>query len=164
MLVISNKYKSFIGINISYKKISTFERKSTGHPTCMSKRIKNILHKALLLNGKMEHALYEYELKEHLDYWKKGLVKDDDEFVFVVTENKGDVAMILITNKGKLFINEKARQQLQLYWKGVYENNIEFLLPSMAKQLSDGILPVNGVKYAIRKQPAITSKKKLLSS
>lgn len=60
----------------------------------MLKRIINILHKTLLLNGKMEHALYEYELKEHLGYWEKGLIKDKDEFLFVVTENKGDVAMV----------------------------------------------------------------------
>lgn len=113
----------------------------------MSKRIENILYKALLLNGEMKHALYEYELEEHLEYWEKGLIKDKDEFVFVVTENKGDVAMVLITNKGKLHINEKARNQLQLYWKSNYETNIEFLLPTMAKQLSKGILPVHGVKY-----------------
>ena len=114
----------------------------------MSKRIQNILHKALLLNGEMEDTLYEYELSEHIDCWKKGLHRDKEEFVFVVNERQGDVAMVLITNKGKLFINEKARQQLQLYWKSQYEKNIAFLLPAMAKELSKGRLSVNGVKYA----------------
>jgi hypothetical protein len=95
----------------------------------------------------MERGLYEYELEEHLAYWTKGLLNDKEEFVFVVTENKGDIAMVLITNKGKLFINEKAWRKLQLYWKNMYKTNIEYLLPKMAKELSDGILLVTGVKF-----------------
>ena len=114
----------------------------------MSKRIQNILHNGLLLNGEMEDTLYEYELSEHIDYWKEGLHRDKEEFVFVVNERQGDVAMVLITNTGTLFINEKARKQLQLYWKSQYEKNIELLLPAMAKELSKGRLSVNGVKYA----------------
>src|ERR1035437_8964356 len=113
----------------------------------MVKRIKNILYKALLLNGKMEKALYEWELKEHIEYWKTGMKKDNEEFVFVVTEKDGDVAMLLITKKDKLFINEKARKQLQLYWKNNYEKNIEYLFPLIAKELSNGILSVTGVKF-----------------
>src|SRR5437899_661455 len=115
----------------------------------MRKRIENILHKALLLNGKMEYSLYEYELEEHIDYWKKGMQEDNEEFVFVVTEKNGDAAMLLLTNDDELFINEKARQQLQSYWKNAYEENIKLLLPSMAKELSEGILSVTGVKFAV---------------
>lgn len=114
----------------------------------MRKQIKTNLQKALLINGEMNYALYEYELEEHIGYWKKGLHRNKDEFLFVVTENNGDVAMLLITNKDELFINEKARHQLQLFWnlKGVYKKNIEYLLSSMAEQLENGILPVNGIK------------------
>ncbi len=112
----------------------------------MSKQIEINLHKALLLEGAMEHGLYEFELMEHLDYWKKGLIKDKEDFVFVLTENNGDIAMVLITHE-ELFINEKARQQLRLHWKGAYEKNFELMLPSMAKGLSDGILSVTGVKF-----------------
>ncbi|MFM7787126.1 MAG: hypothetical protein ACKO90_02795, partial [Microcystis panniformis] len=61
------------------------------------KKIANTLRKALLEDGKMEHALYEYELEEHLDYWYKGLKSDRDQFVFAITENSGHVAMVLIT-------------------------------------------------------------------
>ena len=113
----------------------------------MSKQIKERLYKALLQDGEMEDTLYEYELSEHIDYWKEGLHRDKEEFVFVVNERQGDVAMVLITKSGRLFINEKARKQLQLYWKGQYEKNIELLLPAMAKELSKGRLSVNGVKY-----------------
>lgn len=112
----------------------------------MKSRIENKLRKALLLNGEMSYDLFEYELKEHIDYWKKSLKQDMDEFLFVVTENSGDVAMLLMTNKNNIFINEEARQYLQIFWKDKYNYNIKFLLPKMAEQLENGIMSVNGVK------------------
>ena len=111
----------------------------------MPSRIKNSLHNALLLDEAMSQELYEFELEEHLNFWKKGLIKDKEDFVFVVTENKGDVAIVLITRE-ELFINENARHQLRLYWKGAYEKYIESMLPSMVKELSNERLPVTGVK------------------
>ena len=45
------------------------------------KKIANFLRKALLQGGKMERALYEHELEEHIDYWYEGLKTDRDEFV-----------------------------------------------------------------------------------
>jgi hypothetical protein len=114
----------------------------------MKSKIESELRKALLMSGEMSDGLFEYELEEHIDYWKKSLKKDKDEFLFVVTENNGDVAMLLITNKNELFINEKARIKLQEFWneKIVYEHNIELLLPVMAEELESGSLSVNGVK------------------
>ena len=114
----------------------------------MSKRIEELLKKALLLDGEMEYGLYEHELEEHVDYWRKGLVADNDEFVFVVTENNNDVAMLLLTNENELFINEEARDKLQQLWPTeAYLYNLKKLIPAMAKDLADGILSVNGVKY-----------------
>lgn len=114
----------------------------------MKKAIQNRLRQALLANANMSHALYKWELEEHLDYWKAGMRRDKDEFLFVVTENSGDVAMLLLTDKGELFINELAREKLQLLWNnaGVYERNMELLLPVMAAQLEAGELYVNGVR------------------
>ena len=60
----------------------------------------------------MERALYEYELEEHIDYWYEGLKADRDEFVFAVTENSGDVAMVLITADKTVYLNEDATEQL----------------------------------------------------
>ncbi len=57
--------------------------------TLRKRKIVNLLNKALLQNGKMERALYEYELVEHIDYCYEGLKSDRDEFVFAVTENSG---------------------------------------------------------------------------
>ena len=114
----------------------------------MSKRIEALLNKALLLDGKMEYGLYEHELEEHIDYWRKGLVDDNDEFVFVVTENSSDVALLLLTNENELFINEEARDKLQQLWPAeAYLYNLKKLIPAMAKQIANGILSVNGVKY-----------------
>ena len=114
----------------------------------MEQQIEKNLRKALLLDGEMNYALYEFELKEHIDYWKKGMYRDKEEFLFVVTENNGDVAMLLITERDELIINENARHILQLLWnvKDIYKKNIERLLPVMAEQLENGILSVNGVK------------------
>ncbi|HVA99012.1 MAG TPA: hypothetical protein VNG53_08960 [Bacteroidia bacterium] len=114
----------------------------------MKNKTIDILHTALLHDGEMSYALYEYEMEEHIDYWKKELKKDKDEFVFVIDERDGDVAMLLITKKHELYINEKAREQLKIIWKNVYQKNIELLLPDMAEQLANGILSVNGVKYS----------------
>jgi|ERR1019366_3655764 hypothetical protein len=114
----------------------------------MQKQIENILHKALLLKGNMDYELYKFELEEHIDYWKKGLKKDEEDFVFVVTEREGYVAMLLITKDNDLFINEKAREQLKLFWKKNYKKNLGMLLPYMAKEISNEIISVTGVKFA----------------
>ncbi len=114
----------------------------------MKKAIQNNLHKALVANADMSHALYKYELEEHLAYWKAGMLQDQDEFLFVVTENRGQVAMLLMTDKGELFINELAREKLRQLWhhEGVYENNMKQFLPIMAEQLAGGDIAVTGVK------------------
>jgi hypothetical protein len=110
------------------------------------RKIAALLRKALLQGGKMERALYEYELEEHIDYWYEGLKADRDEFVFVVTENSGDVAMVLITADKTVYINEEAREQLSKEWPLAYKTNIKRLIPMMAEDLANDILSVNGVK------------------
>nr|WP_179210107.1 hypothetical protein [Crenothrix polyspora] len=46
--------------------------------------------------------------------------------------------------------NELAREKLKEEWEGAYEGNMEKLIPSFAKQLHQGDIPVNGVKTALR--------------
>ena len=96
-------------------------------------------------NGEMSVALYEYELFEHIAYWYKGLKRDHNEFVFAVTENTGDTAMVLITKKKKLYVNEVARDKLFELWGSAYKSNLELLIPLMAKELANDIIAVNGV-------------------
>ncbi len=113
----------------------------------MKTKIENSLLKALLLDGEMQYGLYEYELVEHIAYWKESLKKDKDDFVFVVTVNNGDVAMLLITNKDELFINEEAREKLKLFWKKNYQTNIKLLLPNMIIDLSNECFALTGAKF-----------------
>ena len=110
------------------------------------RKIANTLRKALLEDGKMERALYEYELEEHLDYWYKGLKSDRDQFVFAITENSGHVAMVLITPDKTIYVNEEAREKLAKFWIKAYENNINQLIPMMAENLANDIISVTGVK------------------
>lgn len=116
----------------------------------MKKAIQNSLRKALVADDDMSYALYKHELEEHIDYWKTGMRLDGDEFLFVLTENRGEVAMLLMTNKDELFINEQAREKLRRLWhfKGVYEDNMKLFLPLMAEQLAAGEIAVTGVKTA----------------
>lgn len=116
----------------------------------MKKTIEAQLRKALVANGALSYALYQHELAEHLASWRASMRRDGDEYLFVVTENQGDVAMLLLTSQGKLFINEQAREKLRRIWhhEGVYEHNMQLFIPLMAEQLAAGELAVTGVKTA----------------
>lgn len=129
----------------------------------MKKKIQTLLRKALLKNGLMEYALFEYELKEHINYWYKGLKADRDEFVFIVTENSGYVAMVLITNDKIIYVNEDAREKLAQFWQDSYKKNMERLIPMMADDLANGIISVNGVKTLSRTQKPFLFEQKLLN-
>ncbi|CAN5720531.1 hypothetical protein BH23CYA1_BH23CYA1_05530 [soil metagenome] len=94
----------------------------------------------------MAHALYEHELKEHIDYWYQGLKRDREDVVFVVTENTGDVAMVLITRDKTIYTNEEAKQELMKVWKSHYADNIEKLIPAMVRNLMDVFVSITGVK------------------
>ena len=116
-------------------------------------KITKLLKKALLENGDMAHALYEHELKEHIDYWYKGLKRDKEDVVFVLTENTGDVAMVFITRDKTVYINEDARQELMKIWQANYANNLEMLLPIMVKELMNDCFAVTGIKVVDTKKP-----------
>jgi hypothetical protein len=121
----------------------------TNWNTPMSKKtIERNLKKALLDGGPLAQALFEYELEEHVDEYMKSKQEDHDEYFFAVTEHSGDVAMLLIDENNKLYINEEARAMLKKQWRGaVYKSNIQRLLPDMASELDKGYLYTAGVKY-----------------
>jgi vacuolar-type H+-ATPase subunit E/Vma4 len=112
------------------------------------KTIEKNLTKALLNDGEMKHELYEWEVEEHLEDFKKSMQRDNDEFLFVVTENNNEVAMVLIEKTGEIHINEKAREKLKEIWSDNYQKNLLFLIPQFAEDLQSGNLAVNGVKYS----------------
>ncbi len=67
----------------------------------------------LLFDVEMDYELYQYEIEEHIEEFTKDLHKDKDEFVEVITERTGSVAIALKTKGNQLFINEKAKGKLK---------------------------------------------------
>ena len=110
------------------------------------KSIKKLLEQALLHDGEMREELYEYELEEMLDELKASMAQDKNEYIFAVTENRGEVAMVLIEKSGQVHVNEGARERLKALWPAAYESNMKMLIPAFATQLRGGEIPVNGVK------------------
>jgi len=89
---------------------------------------------------------YKYELEENVSTIKKGIIDDGEDFAIVITENKGNVAMFLITKNDELYINEKARGKLNSMWIKTYEFNVNYFLPSIVAVLKTGHYWINGVK------------------
>ncbi|HEX9004932.1 MAG TPA: hypothetical protein VGB07_33785 [Blastocatellia bacterium] len=114
-----------------------------------AKEIEKLLTQALLHDGEMAQALFEFEFEEEdLDALKFSMIEDDDDVLFAVTENTGDIAMVLIEKSGEVHANEQAREKLKELWKSNYDSNLKLLIPDFAEQLSAGELPINGVKIA----------------
>ncbi len=113
-----------------------------------AKEIEKLLMEALLENGKMYQELYEYELQDQVEELRESLEEDDDDYLFVVTENNGHIAMLLLESDGSLHINEIAREKLKEFWPGAYEKNMRDFIPMFAQELADGELVINGVKKA----------------
>ena len=114
-----------------------------------TKNISKLLEQALLHDGKMAQALFDFEFEaDDLAELKASLEEDDDDYIFAVTENTGDIAMVLIEKSGEVLANEQARDKLKDYWQANYETNMKLLIPDFAELLEAGELPINGVKTA----------------
>ena len=110
-----------------------------------TKEISDLLSKALLQKGEMDHDLYKFELEKHLQEWYAGLRTDRENFVLVVTENLGSVAMVLVSKDKTVYVNEDGREKLSTIWKLNYENNVKLLLPAMADDIDSGFFSVTGI-------------------
>ncbi|MEI6543917.1 MAG: hypothetical protein WCL60_10365 [Methylococcales bacterium] len=116
------------------------------------RELKKVLENALLNEGKMEQALFEYEFEELMDELLESLIADKDDYLFALTTHKNDItgnedtAMVLIEPTGTVYINEVARDKLKEVWENSYERNIKQLIPDFAKQLYSGEIPINGIK------------------
>jgi len=108
--------------------------------------IRQCLEQALLKDGPMRDELYAFELEGLLDHLQASMAQDQDEYIFAVTENHGDVAMVLVEQSGEVHRNEQARTKLQALWSAAYERNMQRLIPAFAQQLHTGEIPINGVK------------------
>lgn len=112
----------------------------------MQSKIEKALRAALIGDAKMDMSLYKYELEEHLKAIKKGIIYDKEDFAIAITHNRNKIAMLLITKKGELFINEKAKGKLKEMWINTYEHNINYFLPSILDVFNKGFFWINGIK------------------
>jgi hypothetical protein len=110
------------------------------------KQIEKLLNQALLHDGNMVPAIPANELIEIVKGLKLSMKKDKDDYIFTVTEDQGQVAMLLVEKSGLVYVNEQARARLKTLWPAAYESNMKQLIPEFAKQLKKGELPINGVK------------------
>ena len=109
-------------------------------------RIEKILRKALLEGECFALALFEYELEENLDFYVSSRIRDQDKYFVAITENNNDVAMILINEQNKVLVNKYARKELQNYLGKSYEDNINKLIPKIAKALDQDLIYITGIK------------------
>ncbi len=112
------------------------------------KTIEKNLKKALLEDGPMAQALFEYELEEHIEAYLKSKHEDHDKYIIAVTEHTNDVAMVLIDENDNVYINEDARATLKKLWQKAYKKNLQLLIPDMASELGRGYLWYAGVKVS----------------
>ena len=109
------------------------------------KTIEKNLRKALLEDGPLALALFEYELQEHIAEYLQSKHDDGDDYFFAVTEHTNDVALLLIDHQDAIHINDAARAKLKAFWQTAYADNMRKLIPGMARQLDNGYLSVTGV-------------------
>jgi len=111
------------------------------------KTIEKNLVKALLNDGAMVYALFEYQLEEHIDEYLKSKHEDGDDYFFSVTEQMNHVAMLLIDKDDIVHVNEQARALLKVLWpNSAYRQNMQILIPHMVDEINQGHLFITGVK------------------
>jgi len=108
-------------------------------------RIENNLRKVLLEGESFSLALFEYELKENLNFYVSSRIEEQDKYFMAITENTDDVAMILVNEQNQVLVNKLARQELQNYWGKSYENNFDKLIPQIAKALDQDLIYITGI-------------------
>ena len=113
----------------------------------MSKKtIANNLKRVLLDDAPFAMALFDYELREHIEEYLESKRADHDRYFFAITEHTNDVAMLLIDEQDAIYINEDARAMLRTLWRDAYAHNIERLIPKLAQDLHAGYLSTAGVQ------------------
>ncbi|MEZ4528863.1 MAG: hypothetical protein R2941_23370 [Desulfobacterales bacterium] len=112
------------------------------------KIIEKSLKRAFLEDGAFAQALFEYELAEHIEEYMQSKQEDNDRYFFAVTEHTNDVAMLFIDENDNVHLNEDARILLKKLWKDAYRENMQRLIPDMARELDAGYLYAGGVKIS----------------
>ncbi len=125
-------------------------------PTTMSKQKQpltaeeyyhNKLTNALLNNSPMSLVRYQYELEEQIEELQAIMHEDSNDLLMAITENTGDVAMLLLLKDDSVYCNEDARDKLRELWKDSYEYNIQLIIPGMVEDLCNDCLPMFACMY-----------------
>ena len=111
-----------------------------------AKNIERRLEQTFLHDGARQYGRYEYELAELVDERTASLAADQDDDIFAVTEQRGQVAMVLIEQSGRVPINAQARATRRALWPATSASTMPQWMPAFANQLQAGELPRNGVK------------------
>ena len=111
------------------------------------KTIEKNLRKALLEDGPLVKALFEFELQEHIAEYIQSKHDDGDQYFFAITEHTNDVAILLIDDQDAVHINEGARSKLKALWRTSYVENFQKLIPNIARQLDSGHLSATGFQF-----------------
>ena len=110
-----------------------------------TREISSALRKVFLKGATMSLSLYQEKLAENIDKWYEELKQDRENFVYVVTEKDGDVAMVIIDEAKNICINEDARAKLAKVWAKNYIKNINLMLPGIADRIDEYGLAIDGV-------------------
>jgi len=121
-------------------------RKEIGSFLMSKKTIAANLKRVLLDDAPFALALFDYELREHIEEYLESKRTDNDRYFIAITEHTNDVAMLLIDERDIVHINERARTVLRALWGNAYASNIQRLIPKMAQDLHAGYLFAAGVK------------------
>jgi hypothetical protein len=135
------------------------KEEGVGESGMSQKSIEKNLRKALLDDGPLARALFEYELEEHVDEYARSKQTDGDTYFFVVTEHSHDIAMLLIDEGDQLHVNEDARALLKKLWRDAYRRNLEVLIPQMAEELNAGYHFTAGVTVSARGKKGHTTRR-----
>ena len=111
---------------------------------------KNLKH-VLLEGGAFSRALFELDLESRIAEYLASKHEDHDEYLFVITEEANEIAMMLIDENDTVHVNEDARALLMKLWQGeVYQSNVRLFMRDMVSELDKGNLYFMGVKVAER--------------
>lgn len=73
---------------------------------------------------------------------QQSLGSDDDDVAFMITENRGQVAMPLIEAPEIVYSNKQARKRLKEFWPDAHDTNLQNLIPEFARELEKGEISI----------------------
>jgi hypothetical protein len=143
--------KNVLGVTIGKTSINT-DREPSGriisgmskkqHITARELYLMTKLTRALLHEEPMSHRLYKYELEEYVESWKASIDPKIHDMIIVLTENTGDVAMVMIMRDKTLFVNEDALTLIELIWGDDFELYIRYVIDDAVQELREDRLPI----------------------